>query len=50
MDQEDRNETEPENKRVTRFQGKKHVNVYEITLNEGKQINNWKTKSKPIII
>ena len=49
IDLEDRQEPNSENKRVTRYQGKKHVKIYELALNNEQSINNWKIKSKPII-
>ena len=47
--QAEQNEEVPENKRVTRFRGRKHVPVYSINLNENKQNNEMLNRSKPII-
>ena len=48
MEMVDRQEPVAESKRVTRYQGRKHVKIYELSLNE-QSINNWKNKTKPII-
>jgi hypothetical protein len=48
-DQADQHEIEPENKRVTRFRGKKHVPVYSIKLKDDKHLDEMINRSKPII-